>query len=121
MSLTIFVVPDEQLPAHISVLYRTLRERKRDWRDTPGAIEAEREAEEIGRYQEVGYTTNYDPSDLSDEEVGSPDDALDDSPDDSSDEDEDDDSPDDDDSPVYSSPEDSTDSSSDDDDEYDSD
>jgi hypothetical protein len=102
MRLTILFHIDQILPAHIKVMMQTLEERKHDWSEAPGAIEAEDEAVEQDRYRDVGYTTEYEPSDISEEdEECSPTESSDGEDDDE--DDDDDDSPDNSDSPVQSS------------------
>jgi hypothetical protein len=58
---------DERLPEHIQVMIKTLRERQNDWHDIPGAREAEQEAAEQDHYEAAGYTTDYEPSEMSDD------------------------------------------------------
>jgi hypothetical protein len=97
------------------VMAETLQERENDWSEAPGVVEAEDEAEEQDDYDDDSYITEYDPSNLSDEDADkisndySDDEEEDDVPGGGNDEDEDCDSP------IYGSDE------EDSDDQYDSD
>jgi hypothetical protein len=50
-------------------MVQTLRERKGDWQSAPGALQAEDDAEDDERYDDAGYTTEYDASEASDEDL----------------------------------------------------
>ncbi|KAF2014208.1 hypothetical protein BU24DRAFT_409969 [Aaosphaeria arxii CBS 175.79] len=69
VSLTPLVNADERLPDYIRAMVKTLRDRKADWKSAPGALQAEDDAEEDERYDDAGYTTEYDASEASDEDL----------------------------------------------------
>ncbi|KAK0642253.1 hypothetical protein DIS24_g9230 [Lasiodiplodia hormozganensis] len=56
--------PNTKLPDYIQVLVRRLEVRKLQWMDAPEAAAAEREAKATERYQDPGYTTDFEDSDV---------------------------------------------------------
>jgi len=51
------------IPNYISALVDHVKQRKLEWMELPGAPDAEREAQVTDRYDDVGYTTDYEQSD----------------------------------------------------------